>query len=349
VQCRCHLGSTSLTLDANGGKAGELKYYPYGETRSAWGGTPTDRRFTGQRQEDSSLGSLYDFNARFYSPYLNRWLSPDTIVPDPSNPQSLNRYSYVRNNPLRYTDPTGHCENIFDIACLLTELGIAIGQSGELGKSLMVSGYVLMTGANQGMDGLRTAGKYPEVMYSYARTAAMDAAKSDRHALGAASGNDLTGWLMNTMRANASGTAGSLLRENLGSGDPFKQAGAMNAWIDLVRAGGEWDYKRQIRSSIGENIQLGGHSFLWDVPANINFGFVGRAIGIARLDLLTGAGAAQIYDGSSKPEWWYSLYDDPRDRAAIMAGMDLFDQYGLDFTLDDLKKILGNLANQTGE
>jgi hypothetical protein len=48
------------------------------------------------------------YNARFYSPYLNRWLQPDTIVPEASNPQDLNRYSYVRGNPLKYTDPTGH-------------------------------------------------------------------------------------------------------------------------------------------------------------------------------------------------------------------------------------------------
>jgi len=39
---------------------------------------------------------------------IGRFLQPDTIVPEPSNPQSLNRYSYVYNNPLRYTDPTGH-------------------------------------------------------------------------------------------------------------------------------------------------------------------------------------------------------------------------------------------------
>jgi hypothetical protein len=44
------------------------------------------------------------------SPYINRFVSADTIVPNPTNPQSLNRYSYVTNNPLRYTDPTGHME-----------------------------------------------------------------------------------------------------------------------------------------------------------------------------------------------------------------------------------------------
>jgi hypothetical protein len=42
------------------------------------------------------------------SPYINRFLSADTIVPGYANPQSLNRYSYVNNNPLRYIDPTGH-------------------------------------------------------------------------------------------------------------------------------------------------------------------------------------------------------------------------------------------------
>ena len=48
------------------------------------------------------------YNARWYDPYLNRWTQPDTIVPDPSNPQALDRYAYTLNNPVRYTDPSGH-------------------------------------------------------------------------------------------------------------------------------------------------------------------------------------------------------------------------------------------------
>ena len=47
-------------------------------------------------------------NARYYAPTLNRFLSADTIVPNSSNPQSLNRFSYTRNNPLKYVDPSGH-------------------------------------------------------------------------------------------------------------------------------------------------------------------------------------------------------------------------------------------------
>jgi hypothetical protein len=46
--------------------------------------------------------------ARWYDDYLGRFVSPDTIVPDPGNPQDLNRYSYVRNNPVGYRDPSGH-------------------------------------------------------------------------------------------------------------------------------------------------------------------------------------------------------------------------------------------------
>jgi RHS repeat-associated protein len=66
----------------------------------------TDRRYTGQRWE-ASVG-FYDYGARSYDPALGRFLQADTIVPNPANQQSLNRYSYVLNNPLKYTDPTGH-------------------------------------------------------------------------------------------------------------------------------------------------------------------------------------------------------------------------------------------------
>ncbi len=43
-----------------------------------------------------------------YSPRVGRFLSADTIVPSPGNPQSLNRYAYTLNNPIAYVDPTGH-------------------------------------------------------------------------------------------------------------------------------------------------------------------------------------------------------------------------------------------------
>jgi uncharacterized protein RhaS with RHS repeats len=51
---------------------------------------------------------LYYYGARYYDPQIGRFISPDTIVPDPANPQTLNRYSYCLNNPLKYTDPSGN-------------------------------------------------------------------------------------------------------------------------------------------------------------------------------------------------------------------------------------------------
>jgi len=101
-----HLGSTSLLTDASGNQVAEQRYYPYGEARWSNGELPTDRQFTGQRRE-IGLG-LYDYGARRYDPALGRFIQADTIVPQPGNPQALNRYSYVLGNPLRYTDPTGH-------------------------------------------------------------------------------------------------------------------------------------------------------------------------------------------------------------------------------------------------
>ena len=47
-------------------------------------------------------------NENSTSPYINRFLQPDTIIPDLSNPQSWNRYSYVTNRPVNFTDPSGH-------------------------------------------------------------------------------------------------------------------------------------------------------------------------------------------------------------------------------------------------
>lgn len=104
-----HLGSQALTLTSAGGRLAtntELRYMPYGVARYTAGTTPTSFNFTGQRK-DSGSGLLF-YNARWYDPYLNRWIQPDTIIPNPGDPQSLNRYSYAANNPVKYRDPSGH-------------------------------------------------------------------------------------------------------------------------------------------------------------------------------------------------------------------------------------------------
>jgi len=110
-----HLGSTTLTVTGSGAKYAEQRYYPWGDTRYPYWKTPTAYQFTGQYQD--YYIKLYHMGARMYDPELGRFISPDSIVPDPANPQSLNRYAYVVNNPLKYRDPTGHWfETALDIA-----------------------------------------------------------------------------------------------------------------------------------------------------------------------------------------------------------------------------------------
>lgn len=71
-------------------------------------GDATEHHFTG-KEHDYESGNDY-FGARYYNSAMGRWLTPDPSglsYADPSDPQSLNLYSYVRNNPLVFVDPTG--------------------------------------------------------------------------------------------------------------------------------------------------------------------------------------------------------------------------------------------------
>ncbi|CAC9977428.1 hypothetical protein, partial [uncultured Gammaproteobacteria bacterium] len=66
----------------------------------------TNRGFTGHEHIDE-MGFIH-MNGRVYDPQIGRFLSADPYIQDPYNTQSYNRYSYVINNPLKYTDPTGN-------------------------------------------------------------------------------------------------------------------------------------------------------------------------------------------------------------------------------------------------
>lgn len=75
------------------------------------------------------LGLLY-YQARFYVPGVGRFLSADTIVPNPGNPQAYNRYSYVENRPMIMIDPTGHCnvdpyDDYHDYDCMVEAQNLA--------------------------------------------------------------------------------------------------------------------------------------------------------------------------------------------------------------------------------
>jgi RHS repeat-associated protein len=110
--CQDSLNTSSVLSDSSGAQQEVNVYYPFGRTQTAspQAGFQVSRRFTGQVFDSES--GLYYYNARYYDPELGRFIQPDTIIPDFSNPQSYNRYSYVMNNPLRYNDPSGHVGTI---------------------------------------------------------------------------------------------------------------------------------------------------------------------------------------------------------------------------------------------
>lgn len=122
-----HLGSVRMVTDSPGsGNAraiSEHEYYPFGTTMTRtyqeqinWGDPHIDSmRFAGHWRDFLGLLNVDNteyldyMHARYYDPNLGRFLSVDPVMGNPKRPQSWNRYPYVLNNPLAYTDPSGKC------------------------------------------------------------------------------------------------------------------------------------------------------------------------------------------------------------------------------------------------
>ena len=101
-----HLTSTAITTNSSGVRQTELRYNAYGGTHYDAGGQLTIYRYTGQRVETGT--GLYDYGARWYDPQIGRFLSADSIVPNPGDSQALNRYACAGANPLRFSDSSSH-------------------------------------------------------------------------------------------------------------------------------------------------------------------------------------------------------------------------------------------------
>jgi len=101
-----HLGSVSVASGAGASLLGTQRFDPWGKVLSG-ALSQTRKNYTGQYLDTTGL--LY-YHARYYDPTLARFVSADSLVSKHENSQAFNRYSYVTNNPLRYTDPTGHCQ-----------------------------------------------------------------------------------------------------------------------------------------------------------------------------------------------------------------------------------------------
>ena len=112
---RDYLGSITLITDNTGNAIERRHFDAWGNITNYWNaegkttipaeGILLDRGYTGH-EHLLSVGLIH-MNARLYDPVLHRFLQPDNYVQDPFDTQNFNRYGYVLNNPLLYTDPTG--------------------------------------------------------------------------------------------------------------------------------------------------------------------------------------------------------------------------------------------------
>ncbi|PYN56685.1 MAG: hypothetical protein DMD94_06785 [Candidatus Rokuibacteriota bacterium] len=100
-----HLGGVNVVTDGSGAPVQLVEYDPWGQVSRAEGDADLTHRFTG-KELDPETG-LYYYGGRYHDAVLGRFVSADPFVPAPGNPQALNRYSYVVNNPVNLVDPSG--------------------------------------------------------------------------------------------------------------------------------------------------------------------------------------------------------------------------------------------------
>ncbi len=117
-----HIGSIVTMMDGDGSFSEKLSYDAFGKRRNGTSWNPvqkpftnitiasvldiTQKGFTGHEHVDHA--DIIHMGGRIYDQYIGRFVQADPIVQAPDNGQSLNRYSYVFNNPLSYTDPSGY-------------------------------------------------------------------------------------------------------------------------------------------------------------------------------------------------------------------------------------------------
>jgi RHS repeat-associated protein len=116
-----HLTGNNVDTDSSGNILEVLDYYPYGNVRldEQTGTYQNDYKYTGKELDEGT--NLYYYGARYYDAQIGRFMSLDPWGGDIKDPQSLNKYSYTLNNPLKYTDPSGKC--VWD-ACAAETYGL---------------------------------------------------------------------------------------------------------------------------------------------------------------------------------------------------------------------------------
>lgn len=142
------LGSPDTVTGTKGEVLERVKYEPFGTRRHAWDvaydASPTHVGghvgFTGHEHDDEF--GLINMRGRMYDPALGRFLSPDPLMSTGGARSSTNRYAYVLNNPLKYTDPSGYAEDLIIETREFNHDNGEVGGTGSAMSGLGVGGGI---------------------------------------------------------------------------------------------------------------------------------------------------------------------------------------------------------------
>ncbi|MCL1633034.1 hypothetical protein M2650_00005, partial [Luteimonas sp. SX5] len=278
------------------------------------------------------ISGLIDMQARYYDPAAMQFLQPDSVVPDPSNPLSWNRRTYVNNSPVAFSDPTGHApakdpgfaesgeENVERLAAELDEAttsgGTYLANGGGLGTGV-VAGDLMRGmrahkpgGAQNAMRGKTLSQKSVSEMTAeekfYVQAYQRDKANYERAGMSAPFANveEYMLWRAMSREAQAMGVNSQMMDEMATSAEIAADAvgfGAANPMPNGIRASG-------VRSWISR--------LLGNVPPEVTA--AARLVAQRREEL-----ARDLVHATKQRQLWVGISDDRTTRALRLYGEEI--------------------------
>ena len=303
------VGSLVNTIDQTGAAIETCAANPFGESLNCSPSVDfTENHFTDKKRDQES--GLDYFKARYYSSTFGRFMSPDPsglTFADPSNPQTLNTYTYVQNNPLGSTDPTGLAQQIM---CM--PIPDSYADSEGVDGGVHVTGYQdKCTNYDDGQDAVKNTIPYSQQLSSPLISMKFSAPSSDPCANSTLSAAHVD-IRKNIAQANRYAILGAVAGP----------VGSLAAYTYLVNTGGPQDIKNQPGPGYGASNPIG------IAAGNISYGITcpfgatacQAAAGIAQgtAGLLNSLTDGRLGHGSPGPA--RTFFDSPADNAQIQMG-----------------------------
>jgi RHS repeat-associated protein len=129
-------GTPVMATDANGNVVWKENYRPYGGRLNNPAAEANNKIGFAGKPFDPGTGLSY-VGARYYDPFIGRFMGVDAAPLDPGSVHGFNRYAYANNNPYKCVDPDGHSPiDVAFLACDLGKLGVAVYSGNGIGEAL---------------------------------------------------------------------------------------------------------------------------------------------------------------------------------------------------------------------